>query len=544
MRKIDVAAVPLVALAIIGVAVLLTSTRYGIGVSPDSTVFIGAARYLLDGRGLSVLSSSGELVPMPHSPPLYPALLAAIGLFGVDPLDGARWLNALLFGANILLVGLVLRRCTRGSAWVSMLGAFLMLTSTDMLSVHSMAWTEPTFILFSLLGWLLLSAYIESASIPRLIAASGVVALAFLTRYPGVALVVANSMGLFFLSKRGSTRRNVDTIVLAVLSLSPMALWGIRNLYSTGAAVDREVAFHPLTREHLVTTLYTVVQWVMPKSVLFAMADKLSAGWHAEEIVMGVLLVIGVAGCFALSLLVLRRKQWLPRLRGSWSNRPTYLAGIPFLLITFIVVYSVFVVTSLLFFDAAIPLNQRILSPIYIVVLVLVLCLAHRWFGSVEGRCTLRVASLVICVVFAGSYLVRGVNWVVETRNDGQWLNSKEWWDSKIVERVRSLSDAVPIFTNGNDAVYFLTGKPALPIPVKIDSGTRRSNDRYHLEMADMLERLEQEDGVLVYFNTVDWRWYLPSEEELRQELPLRLVAEEGDGAIYQAAQREEPSSH
>jgi hypothetical protein len=31
-----------------------------------------------------------------------------IGIFGIDPLNGARWLNAFMFGANILLVGLII----------------------------------------------------------------------------------------------------------------------------------------------------------------------------------------------------------------------------------------------------------------------------------------------------------------------------------------------------------------------------------------------------------------------------------------------------
>jgi hypothetical protein len=46
---------------------------------------------------------------------------------------------------------------------------------------------------------------------------------------------------------------------------------------------------------------------------------------------------------------------------------------------------------------------------------------------------------------------------------------------------------------------------------------------------------LQERRGVLVYFNTVRWRWYLPAEAELAQELGLYLVARVEDGAIYEA---------
>ena len=131
----------LVTLALIGVLILLMHTRSGIGINPDSFYYIGTARNVLQGNGSIVpygTYGNGKTY-MTHYPPLLPSLLAIIGVFGVDPVSGARWLNACLFGANILLVGSLISKYTAGSFWTAVFGSFLMLNSSDMLNIHSMA---------------------------------------------------------------------------------------------------------------------------------------------------------------------------------------------------------------------------------------------------------------------------------------------------------------------------------------------------------------------------------------------------------------------
>ena len=89
--------------AISGAAALLawwSTASYGVGVSPDSTHYIGAARSLLTGQGLRFNGAAYT-----HWPPLYPALLAQFGAASVDPLVSARSFAALLYALNTALVG-------------------------------------------------------------------------------------------------------------------------------------------------------------------------------------------------------------------------------------------------------------------------------------------------------------------------------------------------------------------------------------------------------------------------------------------------------
>ena len=99
-------------LAVSGVWLLASSTPEGLGINDDSIAYIAGARSILDGNGYreAWLASNG---PVTHFPPGYPAVLAFIGFItGLDPLRGARALNGLLFGLNIVLTGWVGWRMT------------------------------------------------------------------------------------------------------------------------------------------------------------------------------------------------------------------------------------------------------------------------------------------------------------------------------------------------------------------------------------------------------------------------------------------------
>ena len=92
-----------------GISVLY-AMNYGVGVSADSTGYIGVAREWLSRLGFSFYGGPGA-----DFPPLYSALLALGSLITrEDPLETARWMNALVFTINIVGVGLILRRLCPG----------------------------------------------------------------------------------------------------------------------------------------------------------------------------------------------------------------------------------------------------------------------------------------------------------------------------------------------------------------------------------------------------------------------------------------------
>ena len=103
-----------------------------------------------------------------------------------------------------------------------------------------------------------------------------------------------------------------------------------------------------------------------------------------------------------------------------------------------------------------------------------------------------------------------------------------------MIRFVRSLPPGIPVFSNGADAIYINTGRVTSSIPVKIHLYTRRINRDYESEIDRMVTDMRERDGLLIYMEKTTWRWYLPSEDELVEQLPLRLVAKLEDGGVYE----------
>ena len=157
--------------------VLFRVTVNGIGLTPDSTIYITAAKNLLEGNRLYVGAT-----PMTHYPPVYSLLLAGSGLFNKDIQTAARWLHALLFGVNAILFMLCIYSGTRRNIVTMAAGGLLYFSSSAVLNAYSYALSEPPFIFFTLLAFLLLSIYFGSNKPVHLILASLTLGLGIGTR--------------------------------------------------------------------------------------------------------------------------------------------------------------------------------------------------------------------------------------------------------------------------------------------------------------------------------------------------------------------------
>lgn len=502
--------VALSSLSLIGGAALVVGTRWGVGLSPDSAIYVGVARNLLKGFGFSVPSWSGEGAPLVHYPPLFPMLLAGMGLFGIDPLHGARWLNALLFGANIFLAGFCLYTSTR-SFYLSVAASFLVLISFPTVLVHSMAWSEPLFIFLGILGIYFLAAHVQRPNSSVLVASSLALGFAFLARYAGVSLVAAGAAATFFLTKEGWGKRFMHTAIFALISCVPLIVWGAGNLILAGAATGRKIAYHPPGREHLESFLGTISTW------LFPVRDPPFANWIN-------IIVVAVLGL--LSVIVMRR--WQQGVREG-PQGPKVLAT---LLGLFILSYGLLLLVSISFLDAP-PLDNRILSPAYVALVLFFLCLVPTSVTGL-GPKKLRILPLLLgmaFVLFAASQLTQSASWLGQSYEHGVGYASRRWNQSELMKYVKALDPKVPIFTNGPDIIYLLAGRPAHMFPVRIDPDTGLPNNNYAYELATMRKVLQEERGVVVYFRRVTWRWYLPAESETNEG--LSLLAKTEDGAVY-----------
>jgi Dolichyl-phosphate-mannose-protein mannosyltransferase len=507
----------LLMLAGCGVAVLLFATASGVGVSPDSVAYIGAARGLSTGLGLGNPSPNGGFSPLILYAPLFPTLLAIIGSFGIDPLDGARCLNSALFAANILLSGLIIEGET-GSMSSAIVGSILLLASVPMLKVHSMAWSEPTFVFLSLLALLWLSQYAECGRVRSLIAAAAAVGLAVLSRYAGLALIGAG-VGVIITGRRHSYRNTLrDCGVFAAISGLLSSVSFGRNWMVAGTLSDHPAAVHLVGVPQLWGGLHTIAGWL-----------RLDAG--PRRLTLAVVAV----GTFALMFRALMQRLppiIRPAQLGLRNGRSSDVARTA---LTFIIAYGLFVLVAISFFDALIPLDDRILSPILAWALIGGVCGAHRLVTDSQRRLGARLLIIIAGMWFAVAQLLRVVPWVFEVHRNGQGYASAVWQQSEILARVRALPPATRIFSNGDDAIYLLTGRLAERLPERASLATTEVNGRYEADLSRLRTQLIESHGVIVYFSRINWRPQLASATELQSTVSLRMLYAAADGAVYTA---------
>ena len=183
----------LTVIALIGMVLIIRATPNGLGLSDDSIAYIAGARSMAAGDGYREAWLASNQ-PVTHFPPAFSSVLALFGRFGMDPLRAARWVNALLFGANAALLGILGWRMTP-SLTAGVVLAALFVASGEMFSVHAVAMSEPLFIFLSLLAFWMFDLYFERDHHWLWMIACGIfVGLAYLTRYAALALVAVRAV--------------------------------------------------------------------------------------------------------------------------------------------------------------------------------------------------------------------------------------------------------------------------------------------------------------------------------------------------------------
>ena len=230
----------LVGVSALGAALVLArGAPHGPVLHWDSINYLAVARNLLAGEGF--LNFDGT--PLIRWPPLYPLLLAAAGFGVLDPLRVAGPLNAAIFGLTVFVAGRHL--CRRLESGFLAVWAPLVLAVSPALG--DLAWWALSGTLFVLLTTLALvqaDDYLGNRRASSLLGAAAFTALAWQTRYLGIALAAAVGLLLLFFPGAPFRRRLRPAALFGLVAGTPMALWLLRNRLVSGSVVgDRDVYF-------------------------------------------------------------------------------------------------------------------------------------------------------------------------------------------------------------------------------------------------------------------------------------------------------------
>jgi hypothetical protein len=490
------------AVALAAATALTWSTRHGLGISTDSVAYLTAANRLLAD------DSAGFAPVIKRFPPGYPLMLAGASLLAGDPRSAARGAAVALFAINVLLVGAIACRIA-GTRRAGLAAAAFAAVASPVVEPHAWVWSEPMFVAATLGLALALDLDPDANRRVSWVCAAGLAGVAALTRYVGVAVMGATAASLAVRPRpaRAAVGRAYGIGLAVVL---PLGWWMSRTASATGSPTGRSVLFHPPGRREATEAVGTVAGWFTPRGW--------PLGWH--EAALAALVVASIAGWG-----IVRRE---PALSSPPSSRllaiVLALAG----------AHLAVVLVSRAFFDADVPLDDRILLPEF---LALVFLAAHGFaaLGRRQGRARLvRGAALAAAIALAVLHGVRTSIFLRNVRAEGLGYASSRWRESETIAWLRRNPPSGPVFTNYPDALAFQTGQAALWLPWKSDPNAALETSDYGRELARLDEPLRREGGIIVWFR--EPRRLLPDRAELESALGVRPIAELSDGVVLAAA--------
>ncbi len=487
---------------------------FSLGVSPDSVNYLSAAQSLMEGRGFR--GYNGE--PLVDFAPLYPAAIALVSrVSSLELLESARWLNALIAGICTGLVSALILTYVRNGI-LGALGIALLVASEPLWWVYLHAWSEPLFILESILFIIAGTAYLRDPTPLRLMGFSLTGALCVLTRYGGLFVIPLGALMILTARASGWRKRLFDSTVYAGLCCASIGAWFVRNYRASGTFAGERAPSSVTFGENLRLTALVVKGWFVPRD-------------EASGRVLAPLLTISVA-VVAVVLLVsfVKNPQSLSLLRQS-LREPMALTALLFSLFCVLWLAGSAAVT------AVDPINNRLLSTFFAPALLAVLSVADRLLRILpRPNLTLATTVAVLGLATAGGWAETTTIWQTH-RTEGGRYTSRVWRQSPTLAFCRTMRVDRPVFTNAPELLYFATG-----IRADIAPAWRYYRSRQPIPGAldEFRESIRDAGGsvILVWLGEEN-RTFVYSVEDLRRVFTVAPVAEFEDGGVYVVSERD-----
>lgn len=479
---------------------LFSTSRYGIGLAPDSAQYLAAARSLAAGKGFVSFDGS----PYVAWPPLFPLVLAGFGLLGVDPLVAVRFLHAGTLGALVFLAGYMLFKTTRSEP-IAFVGSLSALVAYPLQSVSSMLLSDALFTLLAALLLLFVARHLALGRTWDLVLGCIMAALANLQRYPGFVFCLVVAFLILF-SRRGLARskRLFQLLVFLGSAFLPVGSWLIRNLFVASTATGARTPAQASLLGKAVVAIAVIHDWFFPRPGI-PVLDWVLVG-------LSTLLIAFLA------VLTLRRLQSQSDLGGRLTRAAACFVGFYFIAV---------VLASATY--ASDEISPRLLAPIYLP-LVLVLLTGINSAVRLLLRSRKPRTETWGSAALAGLLLIHPLYW--NTRIYRSWqatgvghFSQPEWQESPLVAWLRSNPLPGRILSNDPAAVYLLTGQDARISPSR---------------SAALPKELIRPGDYLVWFARTE-RPSLCTPAELNRLWPLELVQSIADGGVMAAKSREGP---
>lgn len=449
-------------------------TPHGLGVSPDSVAYMKGAQGFLIGEGYKYVSAEW--------PPLYPTLLIIFGkLLNNEVMVGARALQSFLYGVNFLLLGLIFNKYLKLTVFISCLLSGLILIQPLMVYIHFYAWSEPCLIALLLADIYLIYFIVDNKNnsnnniaILTLILISS---CALLTRFAGITLVLLNSLIIFIYIKNKSiylkSFQSFLQFIIPVLCFIP---WLSHRGISNGPATDRAIEFHPITLASIEYGLTTIGKWIIPNSGIRDNTELKSI-----YIIIGLLLIIFliknvIAG---INLLFFSKSNNKDKHLNSFEN-------LQFICSLYPIIYLSFLIMALSFVDNKVSLDDRILSPAFICIIILIISTILK----LKNRFTKKTVFIFLLLIMFSAY-PNLRSWLLISYFNGIEMSDKNRQNKNINKFISSCLITTKVYADNPWNFDLVFESKVLWLPRKILFNTGKVNNNYINDIQKLITNAE-----------------------------------------------------
>jgi len=477
--------------------IIVATSQFGVGISPDSINYIECARSILAGKGLVDIYNK----PFVTWPPLFPVILALGVKVGFNILNFARFFNGFIFGLLIYFSGKLFRQYVK-SNYLALFGALIVLFSITYLYISEMLWSDSFFVLLGILFLYFLNCYSLKPKGFYLYFVSFCAALACLQRYAGVTLIFTGlTFFLFFPRKFSFSKKVQNAFIFGLISSFPLFLVLLRNFLvsKTFTGIRSQASFSLL--HYMIQTINCVMIYFIHPSINF----------YVSLVIFGAFF-----GLFTIAIVYNR----------SDKNRSSEMSVSLFFLVFFILFNIGFIIYSSIHTNLdEIPYRYLaiVYAPIIAFALVGIDCLKKMLDDLLNKKLLSNAFIAILCLAWLQSSLYMGVENINHMVHFGAGTCSNlQWEKSQLIRLLNFNRIKGGVFSNAPDVIYILCDIKAEMLP-------HRSGN-----LKDFSQKLSKHhDNYLVWFKRIGFRPYLLTVDELKMNYKIDLIKQLDEGSIY-----------
>ncbi len=453
---------------------LYNIVKHHIYIGADGSVYLEVARHLDKGEGFFYWMN-GVRVPYIFWPPLYPVLLYLTGKLTGPDLFWQAGLISLAGTVTVLAALCRIFRFYRLRLRYQILG-YLIFTGSWIYFLMFNVLSETVYLPLWLWMMYFLLVWTGEGKKSHLFIAGLLAGLLLLTKYAAFGLIGAAVIWILLVDKTGWKSRfyNLSVFLLPVLIL--FLPWYFYTFSQGRAAMfGREISRHFPGLVHWKAFGITLANWTVPGLTRY---------------------LIGPVVLIFAWLLLKKHKQSILLLNTSdrliWLWTALFFFG--------------FILLSVSVADYDIPLDNRILSPLYFSLFILFLLWMQKLPDSYAKYALVILISLGSIAGFAEKNTAFG-----SIKNDYE-----KYRGTPVIHAIRQ-GHFTRIWCNISDVlkVYVPDGKIVYDFPVKYDRKSLKINMKYEEQMRQIRRKLDSENVALVYFYGYEQRPFMPDHKDL-----------------------------